>query len=433
MRILRFLSFLFLILILATSFNVTPHVFANYDSDIPLDIQKYAEGTGLEKFKELVLEDPTGYGFQNADEVKKASLGHGFQVHLLDSEKFKNASSSLIEVSKPTGQYEFIILSRGEAKSFLTVEKSEKGIRVVLIGGDATRIGKSLDTINSALSKDHKPILVKDGIIRYLVTKVNEKEVNVPDVPTEKNLGISRMDNNNVWDSDQTIKHLKKVQAERVNPDADGTGPYPIVQSNVVNEGINHFNISNTSLAAQVFTSSNKLKSYPIKQQEKSNWCWAASSTSILKFKGINVDQCDFVKHVKSTTTCNNVTANVKEAQSGMHDYGLSSKYYKGNLSVTQVQDQIDEGNPIYVSWGWKTGGGHAIVIYGYNGTLDPNNWYIKYMDPWDGIKTTMEYENFKGGTGYDRTWRWGLKDFNLIDPASPVNPTSPTNLSNSY
>lgn len=170
------------------------------------------------------------------------------------------------------------------------------------------------------------------------------------------------------------------------------------------------------AFAAQAFAASYNLPSYPAVQQEEDQWCWAGVSTSVLRFMaGKTISQCDFVNQVKSTTTCSNDSASTTEAQSGMHDYGVSSNYYSGYLNVVQVQNQIDDGRPVYVSWKWNSPTaltGHAVAIYGYNHTLDPYNWYMNYMDPWDGIKTTLEYENFNGGTGYDRTWRWGLKDF---------------------
>jgi hypothetical protein len=173
--------------------------------------------------------------------------------------------------------------------------------------------------------------------------------------------------------------------------------------------------IFTVSFITQTFAASRDLPSYPIAKQEKDSWCWAAVSSSVLKFMASkNVYQCDFVKKVKSTSTCANVSATTTEAQSGMHSYGVSSNYYSGNLNVSQVQSQIDGGHPVYVSWKWNSPtaiDGHAVAIYGYSNT-PTYTWYMNYLDPWDGVKTSMEYSKFNGGSGADRTWRWGLKDF---------------------
>lgn len=149
------------------------------------------------------------------------------------------------------------------------------------------------------------------------------------------------------------------------------------------------------------------IANYPIVKQEKTNWCWAGSSVSILKYKGKSVTQCDYVKSVKGTSTCNNDSGSVFNSKDGLSYYGVSSSYYDTALSWSNLTGQVDSSYPVYVSWGWASGGGHAVVIYGYYSAMSYN--YVRYMDPWDGVKTSMLYTNFAGGSGYDRTWRAGL------------------------
>lgn len=157
------------------------------------------------------------------------------------------------------------------------------------------------------------------------------------------------------------------------------------------------------------------LTGYPAASQAKSNWCWAATSVTILQYYGISVSQCSFYDHVKGTTGCTtNESESYGTVQEGLHDYGVSSWNHTGSLSYNEVKTQIDSvGSPVYVSWKWNTatGGGHAIVIYGYD-TFGGNDW-IQHMNPSGGTKTSMLYTNVKGGSSYDRTWRWGLHGFN--------------------
>lgn len=184
---------------------------------IPEDIQHYAEGAGLEEFKKLILEDPAGYGYKNEEEVNSVTLGPGFEVHYFDAGKFDRVTDSLMDLSKPTGQYEFIVYSGGAAKSFLSIERHNAGFRVVMAGGDASRLDKSLDIMKGSLSVNHEttsPALIKDGNVRFLVSHINGKEVNVPDVPAEKSAILGGMNNNQVWDSEKTIKFLKKARAQ---------------------------------------------------------------------------------------------------------------------------------------------------------------------------------------------------------------------------
>ncbi|WP_081857284.1 papain-like cysteine protease family protein [Tumebacillus flagellatus] len=160
------------------------------------------------------------------------------------------------------------------------------------------------------------------------------------------------------------------------------------------------------TFVSQAYASSTVLW-IPGAQQQRSLWCWAASSTSILSYFGKSVSQCDFVNHVKGLSSCNDLSATVQEAQGGMYDYGVSSNYYSGTLAFSTIQTQINGSKPIYVSWAWTgNSSGHAVVIEGWN---DSGGQYVDYMDPVDGTMHSMTFNAFC----YDSThsWRWGLKD----------------------
>lgn len=67
----------------------------------------------------------------------------------------------------------------------------------------------SLNTMAKSLSTDIdtlNQVLIKDGNIRYLAVKIDGREVNIPDVPTEKKSLMGGMDNNQLWDSSKTIE-----------------------------------------------------------------------------------------------------------------------------------------------------------------------------------------------------------------------------------
>lgn len=151
---------------------------------------------------------------------------------------------------------------------------------------------------------------------------------------------------------------------------------------------------------------------FPTIKQEKDQWCWAASSKIILEYYGkTSMTQCEFVKTARSDTVCLNLPETDSTAQYGMHEYGVSSWSYSGSLSVSQITSELPD--PIYVNWGWRSGGGHAVVLYRVVASdLYPYDNYYSYSDPWDGVTHTMLEKNFVGGSGYDRTWRSGLKSF---------------------
>jgi len=140
--------------------------------------------------------------------------------------------------------------------------------------------------------------------------------------------------------------------------------------------------------------------SVPNVKQQYSNWCWAGVSNSILTYYGKSVSQCTFVTYVKGS--CVNVGATVTESQTGLSHWGVSSTRTNTSLAYSTIITEIYNYNrPIFAAWEWYSGGGHALLIKGYDITDD----YVSYMDPWDGYTHTMTYSQFLGGPSYDHKW----------------------------
>lgn len=137
--------------------------------------------------------------------------------------------------------------------------------------------------------------------------------------------------------------------------------------------------------------------------QEKSNWCWAASSQSILRYFGTSVTQTQFVNYVKNSTRAPNLTASDAEAKSGLSHWRVSSTQTTSYLPFSTIISEIYTYNrPIYAGWSWTSGGGHALVLDGYE---DDTTDYVEYMDPGDGGFHMATYSWFKGGSSYDHVW----------------------------
>lgn len=135
--------------------------------------------------------------------------------------------------------------------------------------------------------------------------------------------------------------------------------------------------------------------SVPKEKQEKTLWCWAASSVSILENLGTNTTQSDFCTVVKGKIT--NKAANDSEAQDGLSHYGYSSKLTTSYLSFNTIRLEIyNYERPIYMGWSWNSGGGHALVIDGYDMSSED---YVSYMDPHDGAYHYGTYDWVKGNS----------------------------------
>lgn len=143
-----------------------------------------------------------------------------------------------------------------------------------------------------------------------------------------------------------------------------------------------------------------------VSKQEKSNWCWAASSVGILKYYGINKTQTQFVTYVKGSAV--NQTAGDSEANAGLEYYGKPGTVSTSSLSYSQVYTKIYTNNdPIYAGWSWTAGGGHAVVIMGIN---NANGSDVYYEDPGDGARYRTSHSWMVNGGGH--VWDGSIYNF---------------------
>ncbi|MCT9928966.1 C39 family peptidase [Planotetraspora sp. A-T 1434] len=106
--------------------------------------------------------------------------------------------------------------------------------------------------------------------------------------------------------------------------------------------------------------------------QEQSKWCWSAAGSMIAAYHGVKISQNDFCNLAKdkiSLFTCPNEAGSAKLVA---HALDKLSFYSPGDdihdsLTYQGVQTQINAKRPFYVGISWASGGGHALVAYGYD------------------------------------------------------------------
>jgi hypothetical protein len=130
--------------------------------------------------------------------------------------------------------------------------------------------------------------------------------------------------------------------------------------------------------------------------QQHSEWCWAADANAVLSYRGVSSTQCGIANWVSSIGyACTqapfnwNDKANSPNTLSGTT--GISgilwslgrrdTHYYDGSISFGLTAASIDQGDPIVVLWTWPSGGGHFIVVDGY----DKRNQALYFVNPWPG------------------------------------------------
>lgn len=143
--------------------------------------------------------------------------------------------------------------------------------------------------------------------------------------------------------------------------------------------------------------------STPLLGQQKTNWCWAASSQMVARtFVNTGKTQTEIVIHVKGSNvneggTYTEAIQAIKFATDNTIEYRSS-----GVISEREIRSNIDKGYPVYLSRGWYPDGttrrdGHATVIYGYQ-ILKSGNYKFLVRDPSNGLIL---------GTGQNHTWTY--------------------------
>jgi len=117
--------------------------------------------------------------------------------------------------------------------------------------------------------------------------------------------------------------------------------------------------------------------------QEQTNWCWAATGDSVADYFGYNYSQnqfCDMAFGRSTDSTCPNTQATLGNDQQAFSTIGINpGRYISGVISYSTLVDQISNNEPVMTRIGWTAGGGHMMVLTGY----DTSHSQVQYYDPW--------------------------------------------------
>jgi Papain-like cysteine protease AvrRpt2 len=149
---------------------------------------------------------------------------------------------------------------------------------------------------------------------------------------------------------------------------------------------------------------------FNMQAQTQSNWCWAATSTSVSHFYwwASPWTQCKVAGAELNLTTCCqspvpsacNVPWYLDKALARTQNF---VSIVSGTVSFDQVKAEIDAGRPVGARIGWSGGGGHFVAIYGYTqilGVLD----FFDIDDPIYG-KSHLSVSDFTSNYQGSGTW----------------------------
>jgi MYXO-CTERM domain-containing protein len=192
--------------------------------------------------------------------------------------------------------------------------------------------------------------------------------------------------------------------------------------------------LSASLLAATTFAAP-RILNVQLTVQEQDQWCWAATSHSVLTYYGTAKQQCEIAEYARTHNTAYDrdfgTVACCTDTTKGCNDWnylsgnpgsiqgiikglgGADSIAYQVALSQQDAWDEIDSGFPFFIRWGWDSGGGHFVVGYGYDGST------LYYMNPWPG--EGLEFADYAWVVrGDTHTWTHSLTTSHALpDPCA--------------
>ena len=127
----------------------------------------------------------------------------------------------------------------------------------------------------------------------------------------------------------------------------------------------------------------------PLFLQQQSEWCWAACTAMIAAFfNKPTVKQCELANFLQQQTTCcdnpgSSACNQPCQNQNIMRVYGhigIGGHAPDLPLFVDTLANEIIAGRPVEVGFLWDSGGGHVVLVYGYN-----FEGVFAVRDPWRG------------------------------------------------
>ncbi|WP_410641509.1 papain-like cysteine protease family protein [Amycolatopsis sp. lyj-346] len=116
--------------------------------------------------------------------------------------------------------------------------------------------------------------------------------------------------------------------------------------------------------------------------QQKNQWCWAGAGNTIAAYHGVVVSQTRFCQlaHGETGADCANLTGTLADPQRAFAQLGFSSpgRYLDRRISYADVRTQAAANRPVETRVGWRSGGGHVHVLYGY----DTRGDWVFWGDP---------------------------------------------------
>jgi hypothetical protein len=156
-----------------------------------------------------------------------------------------------------------------------------------------------------------------------------------------------------------------------------------------------------------------KFNSVVAQQQEKSNWCWAATASMAAKYLGVNnATQSNIVTAVFGSAW--NFAGSIYDIRDGLDAFDIYSVPNTSPVSFLQITNDIDMGSNVIALVDFTDPNqffGHAFLIRGYYFDTSVGHQNIYYIDPQDASAHVNSYSSFNSNS----SWYWKHTVYNIM------------------
>jgi hypothetical protein len=131
---------------------------------------------------------------------------------------------------------------------------------------------------------------------------------------------------------------------------------------------------------------------YTQEAQIQTQWCWAAVSVSVALFYDAETwwTQCRLAQQELNQPTCcqDGSTSQCNQPwylQSALIRTKNLAQFSPGAELVPAIEQEVDANRPMAVRIQWNGGGGHFVVVSGYE-TTPEGDTILTVNDPWAGV-----------------------------------------------
>lgn len=160
---------------------------------------------------------------------------------------------------------------------------------------------------------------------------------------------------------------------------------------------------------------------FSMQQQQQTEWCWAATSSSVSVYYDPSNSpwtQCKVVNAEQSQNTCCQNGGSSPCNQPWYLDKSLTrtrnyDHYTTGNLSINDLDTELAKGRPVGTRIGWSGGGGHFMVLAG----ASVSEKRVHVHDPIYGDQD-YDYDAYCNSYQGSGTWTHTYYTVSFLNPA---------------